>query len=79
MKIETLERYIKYTTIPYGTLLERAKKGGLSVHEVPKSNGTVIVKDNSGKAMHLYFENTLVYEENRNNGLICSEYNYSKI
>lgn len=79
MKIHTLERYIKYTTIPYGTLLERAKKGGLSVYEVPDSNGLVIVKDTQGEEMRLFFEDTLVYEENRDNGLICTEYNYSRI
>lgn len=78
MKITTLERYIKHSTIPYGTLLERARKGGLVVSEVPDSNGIVTVKDTDGREMVLYFEDTLVYEENRDSGLIKTEYNYPK-
>jgi len=76
MKIQTIERYIKHSTIPYGDILARARRGGLSVNEVPDSNGVVIIKDASGREMRLYFEDTLVYEENRTNGLIKSEYNY---
>ena len=78
MKIETLERYIRHTAIPYGTLLERAKKGGLTVHEIPKSDGVVQVFDSSNKCMTLFFESTGVYKENRDNGLIMTKYNYSK-
>jgi hypothetical protein len=78
MKITTLEHYIKHTTIPYGTLLKRAKKGGLTVNEIPDTNGLVVVKDNNGREMRLYFEDTTIYEENKDNGLIASEYNYSK-
>jgi len=78
MKIQTLERYIKRTSIPYGDLLARAKRGGLDVKEIPDTNGTVIVRDSFGNEMTLYFESTLIYEENMSNGLICSEYNYPK-
>ncbi|MFB5598317.1 MAG: hypothetical protein ACE5RJ_04805, partial [Nitrosopumilaceae archaeon] len=46
-------------------VLKRAEKGGLSVEEVPDTNGLVIVKDAQGKQMRMYFEDTLVYEENR--------------
>ena len=78
MKIQTLEHYIKKTSIPYGDLLKRAKKGGLFVTEMPDSNGVVEVRDKENRVMTLYFEDTLVYEENRTNGLIATEYNYPK-
>ena len=72
----TLERYIKKTSLPYGTLLERAKNGGLEVKEIPDTDGGVEVKDGQNRVMCLWFENTLVYKENRDNGLIKTEYNY---
>lgn len=34
MKLETLRKYIRYTDIPYPVLIERARRGGLSVKEV---------------------------------------------
>jgi hypothetical protein len=78
MKIETLERYIKKTDIPYGDLLNRARRGGLVVEEVRGGNGQVIVRDGAGKMMELFFENSLVLEENRTNGLEYTVYNYPR-
>lgn len=78
MKIQTFERYIRKTAIPYGDLLNRARKGGLKVYEVPDSNGTVEVSNDRGDIMQMFFEDTLVYEENRSNGLIKTVCNYPK-
>lgn len=78
MKIETLEYYIKKTTIPYGDLLRRAKRGGLNVEEIKDSNGTVEVSNAQGDKIELFFEDTTIYEENKTNGLIASRYNYAK-
>ena len=74
MKMETLEGYIKRTTIPYGDLLKRATKGGLKVTEL--GEGTVRVSDAQNKIMVLYFENAGIYQNNLTNGLIKTEYNF---
>lgn len=74
MKIETLEHYIKKTTIPYGDLLKRASKT-LNVNYF--DNGIVSVSDSkTKKAMVLFFEDETIYKDNKDNGLIKTEYNY---
>ena len=74
MKLETLERYIKKTTIPYGDLLKRAEKGKLKVEYGKK--GVVYVSDERNKEMILYFENENIYKDNFSCGLIATKYNY---
>lgn len=75
MKIETLERYIKKTYIPYGDLLNRAEKGGLLIEKI--GGGTVFVREkNSNKKMILFFESDSVFKQNKDNGLIATHYNY---
>lgn len=74
MKITTLEKYIKTTTIPYGELLDRAERGGL---HIKKSNdGIVEAWDEMNRKMVLFFASEAVYKENRANGLIKTIYNY---
>lgn len=72
----TLERLIKKSTVPYGTLLERAEKGGMVVEKL--GDGVVKVRDSFGKAMTLFFENDSIFNENKDNGLIVGHYHYSK-
>lgn len=74
MKIETLERYIKKTAIPYGDLLKRAVKGGLKVCFL--GNAVVKVADATNHVMTLYFEDESVYKENKEIGLVGTEYNF---
>ena len=33
MKLETLEKYIRYTAIPYDEIYKRAEKGGLKMSD----------------------------------------------
>lgn len=74
MKIETLEKLIKKTDIPYGDLLKRAEKN-LDINYF--KNGVVKVGDPiSKKVMTLYFENDGIYKNNLKNGLIGTAYNY---
>jgi hypothetical protein len=74
MKIKTLEKYIKYTTIPYGDLLKRAERGGLKTKE--HGEGVVEVYDENNRQMVLFFESEATYKENRTSGLIKTQYNY---
>jgi len=74
MKIETLEKYIKYTDKPYGDLLKRASKT-LDVNYC--GDGVVKVGELASKrVMVLYFENESIYKENKRVGLIQTQYNY---
>jgi len=74
MKIQTLERYIKRTTIPYGDLLKRAEAGGLVVNI--SLDGAVEVRDTNNKRMLMYFEDLNVIAQNKESGLIKTVYNY---
>lgn len=71
----TLEKLIKRSTTPYGTLLERAIKDGMQV--VYRGDGVIDVRDIRGKSMTLYFESDDVVKENRDNGLIMGAYHYT--
>ncbi len=72
MKIETLERYIKKTSEPYGDLLKRAEK---KLEVIYFGDGVVEVKDGR-KKMVLYFENDNIFKDNLISGLIKTDYNY---
>ena len=76
MKIQTLERYIKHTTIPYPELIKRAIKGKLNVGTM-SNDGTLEVYDNNNRQMILYFESKEKFNNNEN-CLIATEYNYPK-
>jgi len=76
MKIETLENYIRYTTIPYGDLLKRAAKGGLTV--IFKKDAVVEIIGELNKRAVLYFEDEAVYKENKTCGIIASQFNYRR-
>ena len=70
MKIQTMEKYIRNTAIPYTELLDRAVKGGLKV-----TKGTVIdITDSLNKNIRLYPYNV----KDINEGMVFVEYNYSK-
>jgi hypothetical protein len=71
----TLERLIKKTATPYGTLIERAKRGGMKVER--KGDGVVLVTDSKGRSMTLYFENDDIVDKNKDNGLIMGAYHYA--
>ena len=71
--IETLERLIKKTAIPYGDLLKKAERGGMFVK---KNDNVVLVIDKNQKQMTLYFESADIYRKNLDCGLIKTEYNY---
>jgi len=73
MKIETLERYIKYTNIPYPDLIERAKKT-LKVGKM-SNDGTLEIHDNLNRQIILYFESKERFLTG-NNCLIATWYNY---
>lgn len=75
MRIETIERYIKKTRVPYGDILKKAEKGGLEVKIDEKEPSVVSIKDKN-KMMILFFESAEIYKNNLDNGLICTKYNY---
>jgi hypothetical protein len=45
MKLRTIEKYIKYTTIPYTELLERAEKKGLNIEYKDES---ILISNENG-------------------------------
>jgi hypothetical protein len=45
MKLRTIEKYIKYTTIPYTELLERAEKKGLNIEY---KNESILISNENG-------------------------------
>ena len=70
MKITTLERYIRYTAIPYTELLDRARKGGLKV----KIGDTIVVSDKLNKTIDMIPHN----KKNLNEGMAGFIYNYDR-
>lgn len=71
MKIQTMEKYISITDIPYTELLKRAVKGGLIVREYTKS---IFIKDKWSQLIILY-----PYDmDNINEGMVAIEYNYGR-
>jgi hypothetical protein len=65
-----MEKYIKYTDIPYTELLERAKRGGLLVRFEEKR---IVVADNEGRSIDLYTDDM----HNIDDGFSPIVYNYS--
>ena len=70
MKITTLEKYIRYTDIPYTKLLARAEKGGLFV----KYGETIKVWDSTNYVIRLFPYD----KDNIDEGMAYINYNYPR-
>lgn len=70
MKIRTMEKYIRYTALPYTQLLERATKGGLTV----KIGKTITIKDSLNYTIELFPHN----DKDINEGMAFISYNYPR-
>ena len=52
MKLKTLQKYIKYTNIPYHDIYKRAEKAGMKVTYTPSAEKGMIVAIAYGKNNH---------------------------